>query len=525
MSTVPETPPRQLNSATNRSGVSSERRASATASMGRRASVRSAMAGMQRFKQSWISIMILKGGIGLGQVATLLTLLILASVLSSPLHHDQTQDKRSTECPRPQLFQSWMAVQIVRLTICWCVSVWVCLRRRRIHRRNEAFTESIQRPTHERMRRLTTPPSLTTLSTNTAVEQPSPISDHESNPRSPEILQTPNASSSDISHRTSSPTSPSPMPSAGKRRRGNSPVVIDVSSDPGHELGDSGREEETLEVRIERAEPEPMGRNSLHSAREIVAQRREEVVELGNDSDWAVAFDRWAPKITKLLGLLSSILFILGNILVFHPLPTTPSCYTASPMLWWGVMSVTGVGWFLLAQVLVMILVVGIGGSVVLAILRKFGLVAQPPEPVPYRSPQPLPLTLQDLEKINLVCYLPTSSDVFGPEEATSVRESALPYRAIRLSEDRATCAICQENYLVPPPGDEHTAEALRLLGCGHVYHAKCIDEWLLQGAGNCPFCNRSVREMLEERDEKEVIQGLPPAVTRGRFLRRSRSR
>lgn len=39
------------------------------ASLDRRALVRSAMDGLNRFKQSWISVMLLKAGIGLGQVS------------------------------------------------------------------------------------------------------------------------------------------------------------------------------------------------------------------------------------------------------------------------------------------------------------------------------------------------------------------------------------------------------------------------------------------------------------------------
>ena len=35
-------------------------------------------------------------------------------------------------------------------------------------------------------------------------------------------------------------------------------------------------------------------------------------------------------------------------------------------MLWWGTMAVTGVGWFLIGQVLFVVAVVGIGGHAVL---------------------------------------------------------------------------------------------------------------------------------------------------------------
>jgi hypothetical protein len=39
----------------------------------RRASVASAIGSIQKFKESWMSIMFLKAGVGLGQVSSLLT--------------------------------------------------------------------------------------------------------------------------------------------------------------------------------------------------------------------------------------------------------------------------------------------------------------------------------------------------------------------------------------------------------------------------------------------------------------------
>jgi hypothetical protein len=42
------------------------------------------------------------------------------------------------------------------------------------------------------------------------------------------------------------------------------------------------------------------------------------------------------------------------------------TCYHASPMLWWGVMTVTGVGWFLFGQILLVVLFIAIGGSAIL---------------------------------------------------------------------------------------------------------------------------------------------------------------
>ena len=72
-------------------------------------------------------------------------------------------------------------------------------------------------------------------------------------------------------------------------------------------------------------------------------------------------------RLTKLLGAFSFVLFVLGNVLLFHPLPTSQqTCYHASPMLWWGVMTVTGVGWFLFGQIIIVVLVIGVGGPAIL---------------------------------------------------------------------------------------------------------------------------------------------------------------
>jgi hypothetical protein len=68
-----------------------------------------------------------------------------------------------------------------------------------------------------------------------------------------------------------------------------------------------------------------------------------------------------------MLGAISFVLFILGNVLLFYPPPTQQqTCYHASPMLWWGVMTVTGVGWFLFGQIVVVVLVIGVGGPAIL---------------------------------------------------------------------------------------------------------------------------------------------------------------
>lgn len=71
------------------------------------------------------------------QVVVLVVLLVLASVLQSPLYPDSRQIDGSDACPRPELFQAWMIVQIFRLTVCWSVSCWVAVRAQRALRRDD----------------------------------------------------------------------------------------------------------------------------------------------------------------------------------------------------------------------------------------------------------------------------------------------------------------------------------------------------------------------------------------------------
>lgn len=57
---------------------------------------------------------------------TLVVLLVLASVKRDG--DGRRQLDPTLACPRPQLFQAWMAVNAVRLSVCWGVSLWVVSR-------------------------------------------------------------------------------------------------------------------------------------------------------------------------------------------------------------------------------------------------------------------------------------------------------------------------------------------------------------------------------------------------------------
>ena len=60
-------------------------------------------------------------------------------------------------------------------------------------------------------------------------------------------------------------------------------------------------------------------------------------------------------------------------------------------------------------------------------------------------------------------------------------------------------CSICMEKFL---EGDQ----IRELPGCGHIFHAECVAEWLkLQTS--CPVCRRNIAETL---DDQEKRQGTP---------------
>ncbi|XP_076922952.1 NEP1-interacting protein 2-like [Bidens hawaiensis] len=50
---------------------------------------------------------------------------------------------------------------------------------------------------------------------------------------------------------------------------------------------------------------------------------------------------------------------------------------------------------------------------------------------------------------------------------------------------DETNCAICLQDF-------EKKEEGRELPSCRHVFHVKCIDEWLVR-QGSCPICRRDV--------------------------------
>ncbi|KAK1440067.1 hypothetical protein QVD17_05892 [Tagetes erecta] len=87
-------------------------------------------------------------------------------------------------------------------------------------------------------------------------------------------------------------------------------------------------------------------------------------------------------------------------------------------------------------------------------------------------------------------------SDMFDVESNVSRGLSEdtikqLPKRVFKSSSttnderDETNCAICLQDF-------EKEDEGRELPSCRHVFHVKCIDEWLIR-QGSCPMCRRDV--------------------------------
>ncbi|KAJ2785874.1 E3 ubiquitin-protein ligase rnf38 [Coemansia javaensis] len=88
-------------------------------------------------------------------------------------------------------------------------------------------------------------------------------------------------------------------------------------------------------------------------------------------------------------------------------------------------------------------------------------------------------LTAPQLAQLPAVAF----SDHFG---TVSSRASGADSEKPEVAIDVPACVICLEDF-------EDTS-LVRALACSHVFHADCIDRWLLKRSCRCPLCNADTR-------------------------------
>lgn len=96
------------------------------------------------------------------------------------------------------------------------------------------------------------------------------------------------------------------------------------------------------------------------------------------------------------------------------------------------------------------------------------------------------------------------------PGEADPAR---LGLPGVVLSTHQVTCAICQSSFLPPRevPGREmYEVERLRQLPCKHVFHVECVDIWLTNHSGICPYCSQNVKDMIKAKQAEGEGATLP---------------
>ncbi|CAE6379123.1 unnamed protein product [Rhizoctonia solani] len=253
--------------------------------------------------------------------------------------------------------------------------------------------------------------------------------------------------------------------------------------------------------------------------------------------------ERWYSRCSSFQVLYGLVWFVTANILLYG---SVTSCRYTSPFIWWLTFALLCLGYLVVAEMLLVALVVFVIGPLVYVTINII-LVCMGRNPIRpggrmgHINPDIPKMPRAMVDRIPLVMYIPTTTatEPTVPEPAhaypppTSKPTPATPkrrffffkkkpkksemdqnknkpddveaaawekneYPFVKLEANRAACAICLTDFEPPRrvgQEEESTAEPLRLLACGHVFHKECLDPWLVDVSGRCPTCQRPVEE------------------------------
>ncbi|KAK0572594.1 hypothetical protein LWI29_033879 [Acer saccharum] len=85
----------------------------------------------------------------------------------------------------------------------------------------------------------------------------------------------------------------------------------------------------------------------------------------------------------------------------------------------------------------------------------------------------------------------PDLSTVFSPKDIKKLPQFRFSLRPEPETEAQPECVVCLEGF-------RQGQWCRRLVGCGHVFHRKCVDTWLVKVAA-CPTCRTPVRLSSDE--------------------------
>jgi len=75
-----------------------------------------------------------------------------------------------------------------------------------------------------------------------------------------------------------------------------------------------------------------------------------------------------------------------------------------------------------------------------------------------------------------------------------------LPSRSPTPADADETCCICLDEY--------HSGEVITDLPCGHFFHKKCIDPWLMERDRVCPICKRDPMAFSAPQNDRTPLLG-----------------